>query len=84
MEGQAFENVVHGFSSAPVALVYIIAMASLALHLSHGVWSLMQTLGVNRPNWEKTLRKLAILFGVGVGAGFVSIPVAVLLKIVPL
>jgi succinate dehydrogenase / fumarate reductase cytochrome b subunit len=83
-EGKAFENVVHGFSSAPVALVYIIAMISLALHLSHGVWSLMQTLGVNRPNWEKALKKLAILFGVGVSAGFISIPVAVLLKIVHL
>jgi succinate dehydrogenase / fumarate reductase cytochrome b subunit len=53
-------------------------MLALGLHLSHGVWSLLQTLGVNRPNWEKTLRRLAVLFGVLVCGGFISIPVAVL------
>ncbi len=84
VEGKAYENVVTGFSSAPVALVYIIAMLALGLHLSHGVWSLLQTLGVNRPNWEKTLKRVAIAFGAGVCLGFISIPLAVLLKIVHL
>ena len=84
VEGMAFENVVTGFSSAPVALVYIIAMLALGLHLSHGVWSLLQTLGVNRPNWERTLKRAAIGFRVAVSLGFISIPVAVLLKIVHL
>jgi succinate dehydrogenase / fumarate reductase cytochrome b subunit len=74
----AYHNVIEGFSHAPVALVYIVAMLALGLHLSHGVWSLLQTLGVNRPNWEKTLRRLAVLFGVLVCGGFISIPVAVL------
>ena len=75
----AYRNVIEGFSHAPVALVYVLAMAALCLHLSHGVWSLLQTLGVNRPNWEKPLRRLAIAFGLLVCGGFVSIPVAVLL-----
>jgi succinate dehydrogenase / fumarate reductase cytochrome b subunit len=75
----AYHNVIAGFSHAPVALVYILAMLSLGLHLSHGVWSLLQTVGVNRPQWECKLRALAILFGVLVCGGFISIPVAVLL-----
>lgn len=81
-EHDAYRNVVVGFSSLPVAAAYIIAMVCLGLHLSHGVWSLLQTLGVNRPNWECALRRLAILFGVAVCGGFISIPLAVLLGLV--
>src|SRR5260221_5093453 len=68
-EHDAYSNVVIGFSSKPVALAYIIAMFCLGLHLSHGVWSMLQTIGVNRPNWECALRRLAILFGVAVCGG---------------
>jgi succinate dehydrogenase / fumarate reductase cytochrome b subunit len=78
----AYQNVVIGFSYPAVAIVYIIAMLALGLHLSHGVWSMLQTIGVNRPNWECALRRLAILFAVAVCGGFISIPVAVLLGIV--
>lgn len=78
----AYRNVVIGFSSLPVVAVYLISMACLCLHLAHGVWSLTQTIGVNRPNWECALRRLAVLYGVAITAGFISIPLAVLFKIV--
>jgi len=78
----AYGNVVEGFSHLPVAIAYIIAMGCLCLHLSHGVWSLMQTVGVNRPNWECALRRFAVLYGVAVCGGFIAIPLAVLFKIV--
>ncbi|HLY74090.1 MAG TPA: succinate dehydrogenase cytochrome b subunit [Planctomycetota bacterium] len=81
-EHNAYRNVVIGFSSLPVVAAYVIAMGCLCLHLSHGVWSLMQTIGVNRPNWECALRRLAIVYGIAVCGGFVSIPLAVLLHIV--
>jgi len=81
-EQNAYQNVVVGFSSLPVVAVYLLAMTCLCLHLSHGVWSLLQTLGINRPNWERALRRLAILYGVAVCAGFISIPLAVLFHIV--
>jgi len=71
-----------GFSSIPVVAAYLIAMACLCLHLSHGVWSLMQTIGINRPNWECALRKVAIGYAVIICAGFVSIPLGVLFHIV--
>jgi len=79
-EGHAvFQNVVQGFQVPVVALVYIAAMLALGFHLSHGLWSMLQTIGVNRPNWETALRRLSILFGVVVCGGFISIPLAVLL-----
>jgi succinate dehydrogenase / fumarate reductase cytochrome b subunit len=70
-------NVVTGFRSVPVVAAYLIAMACLCLHLRHGVWSALQTLGVNRPNWEKGLRCLATCVATAVFLGFVSIPIAV-------
>ncbi len=33
-------------------LFYIIAFCVLALHLSHGVWSLLQTFGINHPRYN--------------------------------
>jgi succinate dehydrogenase / fumarate reductase cytochrome b subunit len=80
--GDPYHNVIAGFRSVPVALTYIAVMLGLGLHLSNGVWSMLQTVGVNRPAWEPALRGLGVLFGVTVCGGFVSVPVAVLLGLI--
>ena len=71
--------VIVGFRNPIVSLFYIVALALLAFHLSHGIGSLFQTLGVTdkklRPVYETGARALAwILF-----AGYVSIPISILL-----
>lgn len=78
----AYRNVIIGFSSPLIAGIYIVSMLALALHLSHGVWSMLQTVGVNRPNWEPTLRKLSIGFSVLICGGFITIPTAVLFGLI--
>jgi hypothetical protein len=45
---------------------------------------MLQTLGVNRPHWEKALRLGSIAFGVAVAAGFSAVPLAVLVGLVKL
>jgi len=77
-----YANLVEGFQRPLASGIYIVAMLAIALHLSHGVWSMLQTVGVNRPNWEPALRCLAVIAGVLITAGFVAVPVAVLLGIV--
>ena len=42
-----FTMVVSAFSSAVIALVYVVAMVALFLHLSHGIQSTFQTLGLS-------------------------------------
>jgi succinate dehydrogenase / fumarate reductase, cytochrome b subunit len=69
--------VVAGFSVGPVVAVYLIGLFLLTLHLSHGLGSLFQTLGVTnrtvRTVYETGGRVLAwILF-----AGYASIPVSI-------
>lgn len=78
--GEVYANVVIGFGVPAVSLFYIVAMAALALHLHHGVWSLFQTLGANHPHLNPTRRRLATLLAVLVPVGFASIPVAVVLR----
>ncbi|MCB1227974.1 MAG: succinate dehydrogenase cytochrome b subunit [Verrucomicrobiales bacterium] len=47
-----FRMVIAGFSWAPASIFYLIAMALLCSHLSHGVSSMFQTLGlVTNRNW---------------------------------
>jgi hypothetical protein len=66
--------VVTAFSSWPVVLFYIVAMGALCLHLSHGIWSLLQTLGWNTARNAATLKVLSraiaiLVFWVHLGSG---------------
>lgn len=44
------------------ALFYIVSFAMLALHLSHGFWSMLQTFGINHPRYNALIAKLTIVF----------------------
>jgi len=82
VEGDVYRNVVVGFSSWPVSLFYVLAMLCLGLHLRHGLWSMLQTLGVAHPRWDAARRTAATVFAVVVFLGFVSVPLAVLAGVV--
>ncbi len=77
-EGDVYHNLVAGLSVMPVAIFYIVAMACLALHVFHGVWSLFQSLGISQPRYDSFARRFATLFTIVVVGGFVIIPIAVL------
>ncbi|HLJ22815.1 MAG TPA: succinate dehydrogenase cytochrome b subunit [Candidatus Acidoferrales bacterium] len=73
-----YQNVVAGFQVVPISLFYILAMAALCLHLDHGIWSMLQTLGwVNLYN-TKSLRILSRIVALIIFAGFISVPISVL------
>lgn len=83
VEGDAYHNLVNGFMLQKwSAGAYIVAVAALGTHLYHGVWSAMQTLGLNNRRNDKLFRALAVLSGVGLFVGFATIPVVVLLGII--
>jgi len=74
--------VVSSFQIWWVAGIYIVANLMLAFHLYHGLWSLFQTFGWDHPRYGWVRRVPAILFSVLIGAGNVSIPLAVLTGVV--
>ena len=79
----AYGNVIAGFRVPAVSIFYIIAMALLCLHLRHGLWSMFQTLGFYHPRHTPRIRRLASLLALFVFFGFVSIPIAVMLRVIP-
>jgi len=73
-----YQNVVAGFSVWPISLFYIIAMFALSLHLDHGIWSMLQTLGWVTVDNTKSLRIFSRIVAILIFAGFVSVPISVL------
>ncbi|HSJ25761.1 MAG TPA: succinate dehydrogenase cytochrome b subunit [Longimicrobiales bacterium] len=78
IHGDAYHNFVVGFRSVPVSLAYIAAMIPLGLHMYHGFWSMLQTLGANNPAYARFRRPVAAFLAIIVVVGNISFPVAVL------
>jgi succinate dehydrogenase / fumarate reductase cytochrome b subunit len=77
-----FNNVVLGFQVPWTAGVYMVAMVLVGLHLYHGVWSMLQTIGASHPKWNAWRRRFAVLFALFVTLSGLSIPAAVLAGLV--
>jgi len=73
-----FRMVVLGFSNPLVSGFYILSLALVAFHLSHGIGSLFQTLGLSnqtvRPLYENAGRLIAWALFIG----YAAIPVSIL------
>lgn len=61
------------------ALFYLVGALAVAIHISHGFWSLWQSLGVEHPKYNPALRRGAVALAIITGLMFSLIPVAVLL-----
>lgn len=82
IRGDVYHNVVTTFRIWWVAGFYMLANLLLAVHLYHGLWSLFQTFGWDHPLFGRARRWIAIGFAVLIGAGNVSLPLAVLAGVV--
>lgn len=78
VKGAVYANVVSTFQVKWVSALYIVSMIALAGHLSHGVWSLMQTLGWNHPRYNALRKQIAWAVTLAVVVANISFPVAVL------
>lgn len=76
--GDVYHNVITGFQVLPVSLLYILATLALALHLFHGAWSMLQTLGLNHPRYNRLRNAVCVGLAALVVIGNLSFPVAVL------
>jgi len=78
IQGDIYRNVIVGFSFWPVAAAYVLAILALGLHLRHGAWSMLQTLGASHPRWDGARNLAATAFTAIIVLGFISVPLAVL------
>jgi succinate dehydrogenase / fumarate reductase cytochrome b subunit len=82
VEGDVYANIVSGFQVPWVAAFYIVSMIGLGLHLYHGAWSSIRSLGAAPASPQPLRRRLALVIAVIVSVGFALVPVAVLAGVV--
>jgi len=73
-----FKMMVVGFSQPLVSGFYVLGLALLCLHLSHGASSMFQSLGWKNDAYRPFLDKAAQVVAVLIFIGYSSIPIAIL------
>ena len=82
LEGDVYANVVGSFQIPWVAAFYVVSMIALGLHLYHGAWSSMRSLGAAPASPRPLRRRLSLAIAVIVSLGFALVPIAVLAGLV--
>jgi len=77
-----YGNMVAAFQMWWVAVLYLLAMIGLGLHLYHGTWSSIRTLGLTRPSTDPFRRRVSAALVWAIYLGFSIIPIAVLAGLV--
>ena len=78
-----YELLVDSFETWWLTVIYLVAMAALAMHLRHGVWSAAQTLGLtNNARARRNANVIGILLAVVIAGGFSLVPVFVLFGVI--
>jgi succinate dehydrogenase / fumarate reductase cytochrome b subunit len=78
-----FNLMVDTFDLWWMTLIYLLAMAALGLHLHHGTWSALQTLGFTGTAAARTRAKAAgWVLAVVIAGGFSLVPLFVLLGVI--
>ena len=77
-----YERLVEAFSHWWLYLVYLVAIVMLTMHVRHGVWSSLQTLGVSDRTRQRAINIVAYVVGAALLIGFMLPPTAILLGFV--
>ena len=75
--GQNWAMTVAGFQKWYVVFFYILSMALLCSHLSHGVASIFQTLGLRTKKTAEGIKRLSQAYALIIFVGFISIPISI-------
>ncbi len=81
-ETDVYANIVSSFRVWWVMLFYVVSMIALGLHLYHGAWSSMRTIGLSQRSKDPQHRTVAFAVAIIVWAGFTVIPIAVFAGII--
>ena len=72
-----FKLVIEVFHEPGYVAWYLVALVVLGFHLSHGVGSSFQTMGLHHPRYQSMIRCLSVFYAVVVSVGFISQPIYV-------
>lgn len=81
--GDPYANIVTAFSTQPVMTAfYLVMMVVVGLHVYHGAWSSIRTLGLSRPKLNPLVRPVAKIVALVLWLGFSAVPLGVLAGII--
>ena len=72
-----FGMVVHAFQRSEMAGFYVVSMAALLLHLTHGIQSSFQTWGLNSDRSFPIIRRTGAVAAIILFLGYAAIPVVI-------
>jgi succinate dehydrogenase / fumarate reductase cytochrome b subunit len=72
-----YSHVIASFKQPLIAGIYVFANVCLAAHLAHGATSMFKTVGLTVGRWKVPFEVVGPAFGVIVGLGNISMPLAV-------
>lgn len=79
-----FRNTIAVLRTPLTQVVYIIGTIFLGFHLSHGLASSFQSLGLNHPKYMPLLKVISVIFAIVIAAGFCSLPISALTNNLPM
>lgn len=77
-----YRMMVDSFHNPAIVGTYLLALILLSFHLSHGLFSVLQTLGFNHPKIDAKVKAVSVGFSVFLFLGYASVPVAIFLNII--
>ena len=72
-----YSMIILGFQNIGVVISYIVAVGLVCYHLSHGIASMFQSLGLKNRDAEKKLHLLSVVVSTLVFLGYSAVPIAV-------
>jgi succinate dehydrogenase / fumarate reductase cytochrome b subunit len=70
-----YRLLIEEFQNKAFVFGYIVAMAFVGVHVSHGFWSSFQSIGFNHPKYNTLVRGLSTLYAIAVFGGFSALPI---------
>lgn len=74
--GAVYANLSAAFTRWPFVLLYLTGMGAIGVHVFHGAWSMSQSFGLDNPDRNRFLRRLAAVLAVALFVGFVTVPLS--------
>ena len=68
------------FSNPVIVVAYVVWLAALWFHLTHGFWSALHTIGWNGKNWINRLQCISNVYTTIIVLGFIAVPILFFVK----
>ena len=68
------------FSNPIIVVLYVVWLAAIWFHLTHGFWSALHTIGWNGKNWINRLQCISNVYTTIIVLGFIAVPILFFVK----